>query len=147
SHPRLSAILSLSTVPHAPEYPRIASGMKKLCLLFSLPLLAASTVPNRYIVQLSTAPVAQQAHALHSRAADQHRARVRAEQAAVRTRIQQAQGKIRATLENIQNALIVDIPDAAAARLSSIPGVKKVYPVRTFHPMLDHALPLHRVPQ
>jgi subtilisin family serine protease len=125
--------------------------------LLNIPLIAAGTVPNRYIVQLSTEPVAPHvARAagrgtgrllLHSAAAEQQRVRIRAEQATARAAIGQAGGAVMGALENVTNALIVSIPDAKAAGLAGLPGVVSVHPVRTFHLLLDHALPLHHVPE
>ncbi len=131
--------------------------MKSLWVLcLCLPALAADLVPNRYMVQLSTEPVgahlartAPRSSApglLRSTAAESQRTLVRAEQAAARKRIETAQGKVLGSLETVGNVLIVEIAEANAQALSSIPGAK-VYPVRTFRPFLDHALPLHRVPQ
>jgi minor extracellular serine protease Vpr len=132
--------------------------MKRLWLLFAwVPLFAAGTIPGRYIVELSNESVA--AHvvrisprasgrlALHSPAAEQHRTSIRAEQATAASAIQSAGGRVTAAMENVDNALVVRIPDAQAARLAAIPGVRKVYPVRMFHLLLDHALPLHHVPE
>jgi subtilisin family serine protease len=42
--------------------------------------------------------------------------------------------------------LIVNIPDARAAELAKIPGVLKVHPVHRVRPLLNHALPVHKVP-
>jgi hypothetical protein len=83
---------------------------------------------------------------MRSPAAQRHRALVRSEQAAARGLVAQAEGVVSAAVENVQNALIVEIDDAKASRLAALPGVRKVYPVRTFHLMLDHALPIHKVP-
>jgi subtilisin family serine protease len=118
--------------------------------LLAIPLIAEN-VPNRFIVTLTTEPVAQHVRAqgrfaIHGIAAERHRVRLRAEQAEARSRVGQAEGVVTGAIENVQNALVVEIESARAGRLASIPGVRKVYPVRTFHPMLDHALPLHRVP-
>ena len=49
-------------------------------------------------------------------------------------------------LENLSNALLVEIPDEKAGELARAPGVQSVYPVRRFKMSLDHALPLHHVP-
>src|SRR3954453_20254315 len=111
-------------------------------LFLALPL-AAADVPNRYIVELSMEPVGR----IHSPAAERHRVRLRSEQAVARTRIEAPEGAVTGAVENVTNALIVHIDDAKADRLARLPGVRKVYPVRMFHLMLDHALPLHRVPQ
>jgi minor extracellular serine protease Vpr len=124
-------------------------------LFLSAPLFAA-TVPNRYIVQLSTEPVAVHAsrsiargsvHArLHTADSEQHRAAIRAQQAAARETIERSGGLIRGALEILSNALLVEIPDEKAGELTLVPGVQAIYPVRRFHMSLDHALPLHHVP-
>jgi subtilisin family serine protease len=118
-------------------------------LVFAIPAVAAN-VPNRYIVELSTEPVAvhmraQGRQSLRSAAATAHRGRIRAEQATARTAIEQGQGQVTGAVENVKNALFVTVDDAKAAQLASAPGVRKVYPVRQLHLMLDHALALHRV--
>jgi subtilisin family serine protease len=124
--------------------------MKRIwILLISVPLFGQALVPNRYIVELSTEPVAAHAGtprpgALHSAAAEQHRVRVRAQQAAVRAAVESNQGTVIGRVENVSNALIVRIADDRAARLSSIPGVAGVHAERFFHLLLDHALALHR---
>jgi minor extracellular serine protease Vpr len=119
-------------------------------LLLAVPAFAA-TVPNRYIVELSTEPLAvhmraQGRQSLRTAAAIQHRTRIRTEQVSARQTIEASQGVVTSAVETVKNALVVTIDDARAAQLSSAPGVRKVYPVRTLHPMLDHALPIHRVP-
>lgn len=119
-------------------------------LLLCVPAFAAGVIPNRYIVQLSTEPVARHTGSrrqLHTAEAERHRATLRAEQATARARIQAIHGHVRGAVENVGNLLFVDIPDADAAQLSKIPGVLRVMPVRNFHLLLDHALPLHNVPQ
>jgi len=119
-------------------------------LLLCVPAFAAGVIPNRYIVQLSTEPVAQHTGSrrlLHTAEAERHRATLRAEQATARARIQVVHGRVRGAVENVGNLLFVDIPDADAAQLSNVPGVVRVLPVRSFHLLLDHALPLHKVPQ
>lgn len=125
--------------------------MKRLfALLAALPLFAAGELPNRYIVELSTAPLGAHVGArslLHSQAALRQRAAIRAEQAAARTRIQAINGRVLGAVENVKNALMVQIPDADAAQLSSIPGVRRVYPDRTVRLTLDHALPLLHIPE
>lgn len=104
--------------------------------LLAVPLFASS-LPNRYIVQLSNPPVARH---------PERRAALRAEQAQARASIEQAGGRVRRTFETLINALAVEIPDAQAAQLSGLPGVKAVYPERLFHLYLDHALPLIHAP-
>ncbi|MGA7241136.1 MAG: S8 family serine peptidase [Bryobacteraceae bacterium] len=125
-------------------------------LFLSVPLFAA-TVPNRYIVQFSIDPVAVRASRntqrgsirvrLHSADLEQHRAAIHAQQAAARAAIERSGGVIRGSLETLSNALLVEIPDEMAGELARAPGVQSVYPVRRFKMSLDHALPLHHVPE
>jgi len=125
--------------------------MRRLWVFFAwLPAFAAGTLPNRYIVELAAQPVAQHVsdrRLLHSAEAERQRALVRAQQAAVSALVQRAHGRVRGAVENIADALFVEIPDSEAAQLANIPGVARVLPVRMFHLLLDHALVLHNVPQ
>ncbi len=126
---------------------------RPLLLGFLSPLLALAAVPGQYIVEMSGDPVAVQmvrqapGKGIRSEDAKQRRARVRAEQTVVRARLEAAQAQVVASVDTVVNAFIVNILDAKAAGLASIPGVRRVYPVRSFRLHLDHALPLHRVPQ
>jgi subtilisin family serine protease len=120
--------------------------------LLSTPLFAASFIPNRYIVELSTESVSARVARLPGRnfksaGASRQRGLVRAEQAAARMAIQQAEGRVLGGTETAMNALFVEIPDAKSGRLANISGVRRVYPEREFHLLLDHALALHHVPQ
>jgi minor extracellular serine protease Vpr len=133
-------------------------SMRRLwVILLCLPAFCADVVPNRYIVELSTESVGAQVARiaprgtgkalLHSAAAQRHRMAIQAEQVAARSRIEAAGGRLLGAVETVNNALVVEIPDAQASRLASIPGVVRVLPVHRLHPLLDHALPLHNVPQ
>ncbi len=120
--------------------------MRRLwAILFCLPLFAA-TVPGRYIVELSLEPAGARVGRSHTPQAEAYRAQIRTQQAAARGAIEQAGGRILGTLENLRNALFVEIPAAQAAQLGGLPNVRRVHPVRLFHLTLDHALPLHHVP-
>src|SRR5437899_1194017 len=114
-------------------------------------MLAAAAVPGQYIVEMAGDPVAVHAvkHAagIRSEAARQRRTQIRQEQRLVRTQLEAAEAEILDSVDTVVNAFIVRIPDEKAAQLESIPGVVRVYPVRTFKLNLDHALPLHGVPE
>src|SRR5690242_17793103 len=118
------------------------------CLSLSL---SAATVPGRYIVELSTEPVAAHVapmgkQGLRSQAAASHRALIRAEHNRARAALANSQATVLDSMDTVVNALVVRIPDARAAALASVPGVKRVHAERVFHIVLDHALPLHKVP-
>lgn len=124
--------------------------MKHLWVFFVwLPLYAAGTVPNRYLVELETEPVATHIRrvprgrmaALRSVEARQHRSRVRAEQRQARGRVEAQGARVLESMDTVANALVVEAPDAA--RLERLPGVRRVLPVyRIRKMMLDRAVPL-----
>jgi subtilisin family serine protease len=123
-------------------------------LLLALPVFAA-TVPNRYIVQFSAEPVATRITSgarlsarerLQTPAAERQRAVIRSQQTVARAAIEQAGGRVTGAIENLCNALFVEIGEERVAELSRLPSVKAVYPVRAFTMSLDHALPLLHVP-
>ncbi|MCC6857242.1 MAG: S8 family serine peptidase [Bryobacterales bacterium] len=123
-------------------------------LLAAWLLPAQETVPGRYIVELEGEPAAARmmaaggkTPAIRSAAAGQRLAEIRAQHRRMRPLIEQAQGQVTGSLETVANALLVRIPDAGAARLASIPGVRRVHQARKMYLLLDHALPLHRVPE
>ena len=120
-----------------------------LAILFCVPLFAA-TVPNRYIVELSREPVGvhfgKGRPLLRGAEVEQYREQIRTEQAAAQSAIEHAGGRILGALQNVRNALLVEMPDAQAAQLAGMPEVLRIHPVRLFHLTLDHALPLHHVP-
>jgi subtilisin family serine protease len=113
----------------------------------------AQQIKGRYIVELTTPPVTEAVAAnagisakqsLRSSAATNHRARVRSEQAAVRSGLQSLPGvTVLDSMDTVTNALIVNTDDPDALR--NIPGVAKVYPVRKVKLLLDRAVVLHRV--
>ncbi len=113
--------------------------------------LFAERLPGRYIVELNTESVsAHVLHAagrggMHSAVAGAHRARVRSEQQQLRGRLEQQQAVVLDTVDTVANAMFVQVSDAAAAQLASLPGVKRVVQVRMMHMVLDRAVALHRV--
>jgi subtilisin family serine protease len=133
-------------------------GMKavwvKTVVLFLLSVAAVlgQVVPGRYVVELAGEPAAVLAARQGSRFAAREasfaaqRAAVRRNQADARTRITELGGTVLDSMDTVANALMVSIPDARAAELSKVPGVVKVHPVHRVRPLLNHALPIHKVP-
>jgi len=109
----------------------------------------AGTVPDRYIVELTGEPAARRMAAEGRRANEmesaRYRASVRTEQAAARLEIEQAGGQVIESIDTVGNALFVRMPAGDAARLASLPGVKRVLPVREFKLVLDHAVVVHKI--
>ena len=100
------------------------------CAVLWVAAAAAQTVPGRYIVELAGEPVAGAA------------ARV-----AARRAVERQGAVVVGQVDEVANALLVRVDDAEAPRLASLPGVKRVVPVRRLKRLLDHALPLHKVPE
>ena len=131
--------------------------MRRLWIyLLSIPLFAG-VIPDRYIVELTGESVAQsiarafppnqRRAALAGAPGRQARARVRLEQAAVRVRLERRGARIAGSVDTVLNALFVHMPVARVAGLRTVRGVRRVLPERTYQLTLDHALPLHKVPQ
>ena len=126
-----------------------------VCIL-SIPLFAG-IVPDRYIVELTAESAAQyiarayppdqRRAALLGEPGLQARARVRRGQTPVRNGLERRGARVVASLDTVANALFVQMPAARVARLRSVPGVRRILPERTYQLTLDHALPLHKVPQ
>ena len=107
----------------------------------------AQVVPDRYIVELSGPPLGAEARTKGRDVLKDRVTVIRTEQARIRALIQQRNGKVLSSLDSLMNALIVNIADADAPALAAMAGVKQVYPVREYKMNLDHALPLHHVPE
>jgi len=125
--------------------------MKTFQLFFSTILLwtmvaSAQVIPGRYIVELAGNPLGAEVRTKGRAALRDQAARIQTEQARIRPLIEQHQGKVLSSMNSLLNALIVTAPDAEAAALAAIPGVKNVYPVHEYKADLDHALPVHNVP-
>jgi minor extracellular serine protease Vpr len=116
-------------------------------IVFGSAAALAQLVPGRYVVELNGAPLGADVRTNGRDALRDRVAVIRSEQARVRALIEQRNGKVLSSLDSLMNALIVKIPDADASALSALPGVKQVYPVHQYKMDLDHALPLHHVPQ
>lgn len=116
------------------------------------PVVFAEKLPGRYIVELTTEPVSEHVTRLSGRGGMQgtmaaaHRSRVRGEQQQLRTRLEQRQAVVLASVDTVANAMVVQVSEQAAAQLASVPGVKRVVPVRRLHMLLDRAVMLHKVP-
>ena len=133
--------------------------MSFLKVFFFIPIAAfAAVVPNRYIVELSTEPVASHVgknaslrllshkEALASDAAQSHRSRIRGEQQSLRERIENEEGgEVLGDVNTVANALFVNLSDAKAARLAKMPGVLRVRQVHTVHKLLDRAIVIHKL--
>ena len=119
--------------------------------LFNAALLAllicswaiAQDVPGEYIVELTGNPAVAPAPAKGPRLSS-GRAAVQAAQASVRSALAAANVEVTASVDTVMNALIVKSDDPAL--LTSTPGVARVYPVRLYKMVLDHAVILQNLP-
>ncbi|HXA65393.1 MAG TPA: S8 family serine peptidase [Bryobacteraceae bacterium] len=107
----------------------------------------AQQVPGHYVVELSGAPLGAEVRTKGRDGLRDRVAAIRSEQARVRALIEQRNGKMLSSLDSLMNALIVKIGDVDASALPALPGVKRVYPVYQYKMDLDHALPIHHVPE
>ncbi len=131
--------------------------MRRSWWLGLLPILAAAQVPNRYVVELSTEPVASYVTGSSARAglrpsiqeagAQWLQARIRSEQQRVRLLLEREHATVLASVQTVANALIVTAPDEVSARIAQLPGVRRVLAVERYRLLLDHAIPLHHVPE
>ncbi len=124
--------------------------MKRLWMVVWVPVLSAQFVPGKYIVELAGPAAAdtavQQATGKHE-AALRARSAVLSEQARMRPRLASLGARVVAGIDTVANALVVEIPDADAPQLATLPGVARVTPVPLMHARLDHALPLIKAPE
>jgi len=120
----------------------------RVFLLF--PFLAAialaQVVPGRYVVELNHDPLGAAVRARGKSALSSRITQIHTEQGHVRDLIEQSNGRVISSVESVMNALLIAIPDESVAALNDLPGVKKVYPVHEYKMDLDHALPIHHVP-
>jgi minor extracellular serine protease Vpr len=129
----------------------------KRILVFWLPLLAVGADSHRYMVELSGPSVAEHIAtegkrtgkriAIDSDVAKSRREQLRDEQKQVQTTLEGLGVKILDRTETVSNTLIVDMPDNLVDQVSALPGVKRVHKARPVKMKIDHALPLHNVPQ
>ena len=109
----------------------------------------AGVVPDRYMVELSSQPVAgrvaAQGRRIDRATVDRQRAAVRREQAAAKLAIQQSGGQVLDSVDIVANAIFVRMPASDAVRLASLSGVQHVYPVRQFQLVMDHVAVVHKI--
>lgn len=100
---------------------------------------AQDIVPGRYIVELTGEP------AIVHQDRSSRRREIRNEQQTLERVLRTRRATVRARVDTVANALIVDAPDQTG--LTSLPGVRRVEPVRRFQPLLTRALSTHHVPE
>ena len=125
-------------------------------LLFWLPLFAADAVSHRYVIELSGPSVAEHITnesrrtgrriAIDSDVAKSRRQQLRDEQKQARTALEGLGIKILGATDTVSNTLIVDMPDSLVEQVAALPGVKRVRKAQVYKTHLDHALPLHHIP-
>lgn len=104
-----------------------------ICLL-SWHSLAAQSVPGRYILELTEAP---------SNAA--RRPAMLRQQRSVQSALAARGIRVRATVDAVANAIIVEGTDSQA--LAGLAGVRKAHAVKILEKSLDHALGLMKIPE
>jgi len=121
-----------------------------LIVLFVL-VSPAAIVPNRYIVELTTEPVADRLSAngsrvsLASAAAVTHRARIQREQAQLRISLNRAGAQVLESVDTVANALLVQTTDANPQPWANLPNVLRVTPVHRVSMLLDRAVVVNKI--
>lgn len=110
------------------------------CLLWILaallPVFGQETVPGRFIVEFAGQPAIRHAQP------ERRRAEIRQQQRNVEGLLRARGARVRARLDTVLNAAVVEAPDVAALR--RLPGVRRVTPVRVYELFLNRALANHR---
>src|SRR5260370_38721029 len=122
-----------------------------------MPLISAGVDLHRYMVELTGPSVAEHVAsegkrtgkrvALESETAKTRRQQLRDEQKQVQTALEGLGVTVLDRTETVSNTLIVDMPDDLVDQVAALPGVKRVRKARPIRINLDHALPLHKVPE
>ncbi len=121
-----------------------------LIVLFAL-VSQAAIVPNRYIVELTTEPVADHLSAngssvsLASAAANTHRARIQREQAQLKTSLNRAGAQVLDSVDTVANALLVQTTEANPQPWANLPNVLRVTPVHSVSMLLDRAVVVNKI--
>src|SRR2546425_7753887 len=131
---------------------RCSSRSLTIAALLVLWATLAGATPRRYFVELASDPLALhpavqgRRDALRSAPVLARRTGLRAEQRRARVRVESLGAVVLGSTETVANALLVRAEEDQADALAAIPGVKRVQPVRRYALTLDHAIPLHKVP-
>ena len=114
--------------------------------------LLGQVVPGRYVLELNGDPAAVTFARSGSHFAAREagfaarRAAIRQTQSGARAAVASHGGTVLESLDTVVNGLIISIPDQRAAELLQIPGAVRIHPVHRMRVSLNHALPLHKVP-
>ncbi len=120
--------------------------------LFICLAVEAATVPGRFIVELSTEPVATHALSstvgranLQSAESVSHRARIQREQALARTSLEAGGATILDQVDTVANALLVQVTAENPTPWSNLKGILQVRPVHTVDMLLDRAVVVNKI--
>ncbi|HEY3443242.1 MAG TPA: S8 family serine peptidase [Paludibaculum sp.] len=108
-----------------------------LALCLATAAFAQDIVPGRYILELTGDP------AIVHKDRARRRVEIQTEQQSLERALRTRRATVRARVDTVANALIVDAPNATG--LASLPGVRRVEPVRRFKPLLLPQLENHQV--
>ena len=97
-------------------------------------------LPGRYIVEFDSEPAVAAAPQMAAR-----RSQIRAEHDVHEAAIRRLGGNVTRRYDTVLNGMAVQIAEADAALLRTLPGVRAVYPDRRLHTVLDQAVIAHRI--
>lgn len=118
----------------------------------------AMAAPGLYVVELKDAPAVELAmrEARPQRAARAERPRlnwrrhvpaVRSRQESLRQQVEQRGAAVLGAVSITANALFVEMDDGRIQEIASLPGIRRVRPVREYRMTMDAAIPLHKIPE
>ncbi len=111
-----------------------------LAILFNLSIAIGQVLPGRYILELSGGGPGVVASSKTVR-----RAAIREQQGRLRASIEREDTAVLGSIEMVANALFVRTTAKRAAELARTPGVVRVHQEKMYKLLLDHALGLQRV--
>ena len=118
----------------------------------SISFVSGQIVPGRYIVELngesaisSAARKVIRGTRVDRRTLADSRANLQGQHDRMSARIENGRAKVRHRIQNVANALVVEMDDQRAAEVAQMAGVKRVHAIRIFRPSLDRAVGLQKV--
>jgi minor extracellular serine protease Vpr len=118
----------------------------------SLSLASGQVVSGRFIVELNGEPAVSSAARkvargvrVDAKGLAASRANLQAQHNRMTVRIENGRATVRHRIQNVANALVVEMDAQRAAEVAQMAGVKRVHAIRMYRPSLDRAIGLQKV--
>ncbi len=116
--------------------------LRFLCLLLLAVPGLSQVIPGRYVLELEGQPLRQEARAaVLSEGGRTKLAAIRKLQQSVEVGVSLVRGRVISRMQNLMNALVVEVPQEAAGQLAGLQGVVKVFPVTVASVSAEPVLP------